>query len=199
MLQINQLPDNEIKLRRLEEVAAKVQAVPGSEARTLAESIETMRDLARSGMSESAQTPNAQNMDEGQQLKDIVERGRANLKAAQDAAEAARVANEKRREDAAKVNTQLHSMIGFYSKAQICADNNLVYNEAKVSALQQAIKKYIEINRISRDQTDQAWVEAQISLANPQIFDIDCDQLGWFILGTFGDHVFNLTIEKSPF
>ena len=96
-------------------------------------------------------------------------------------------------------NTQLHSMIGFYSKAQICADNNLVYNEAKVSALQQAIKKYIEINRISREQTDQAWVEAQISLANPQIFDIDCDQLGWFILGTFGDHVFDSTIEKSPF
>jgi chromosome segregation ATPase len=198
LLEIQKLPDDEKKLSRLEDAATKVSAIRGHEAAILAEAIETMRDTARSEMSEAAKAPNAV-IAEGEQLKATVEKERAKIRDAQDAAEVARRENEKMRENAAKVISQLHPMISVYSVAKVCADNSMIYDDAKVSVLKQQIRKYIEVNKISKEQTDQAWDGVQRYLATNEVRSSDCDQLGATIVSIFGAHIFDPTMEKSPF
>ena len=59
LMDAQKLPDNDEKLRLLDQLADSVKAVPGSDANTLAGMIDTIRATTRTTISESANTPNA--------------------------------------------------------------------------------------------------------------------------------------------
>jgi hypothetical protein len=199
LLEIRNLPDNEEKLHRLGELAKSVQAVPESEAATLAGVIETTRDATRVKINESANAPDAATLAETDKLKVATEDERAKQRASDDAASVARAEADKLKARAVEATQRVAIMVGLFSVAKVCAEDNLIYDDRKVDIIKSRILEFINANKIPKDQVDNIWRAVQGQLATTPIKDSDCAALGSDIVAVFGGNVFDGISEKSPF
>jgi hypothetical protein len=177
LVEIQTLPDDQEKVRRLGALATAIKAVPGSDADTLAAAVETMSDATRAKMSESA---NAQH-------------------AAEEAAAVAKAQRDKSKASADEAIQNLAVTISIFSIAKVCADNHIIYDNSKTDVLKERIIKYIESNNIPKEQVDRTWNVVQEQLAITPIRESDCVALGSNISAVFGANVFEGTVEKNPF
>lgn len=190
LLDIQKLPDDEEKLRRLGELDAKIRAVPGAAAQSLADALETIRDATRLNISQTTNAPDAAATADAERLKEITQQNQEKLRAAHDAAAA-----NAEREDL--IGKHLLSMIAIYAVAKRCADSNIVFSAADVDALKQRTTAYIDQNKLPKEQVDQMWTAGQaIAMA---MVEHDCLQLGGDINSVFGPGVLPDIRPKSPF
>ena len=199
LMDAQKLPDNDEKLRVLDELADSVKAVPGSDANALAGMIDTIRATTRTTIGESANTPNAATIAERDQLNALADKDRAQQQAAKDAADALKAQQDKLRADARQATENLGTMLAIFSVAEVCAQSNMIFDDKKIDALKSSIKQYIEKYQIDRGAIDQTWKAVQQGMATTPVRESDCAGLGGNISAVFGPNVFQGTIEKNPF
>jgi len=161
--------------------------------------IDTIRATTRTTISESANTPNAATIAERDQLNALADKDRAQQQAAKDAADALKAEQDKLRADARQATENLGTMLAIFSVAEVCAQNNIIFDDRKVEALKGSIKQYIDKYQIERGAIDQMWKAVQQGMATTPVRESDCAGLGGQISAVFGPNVFQGTIEKNPF
>jgi hypothetical protein len=199
LLEIEKLPDGEDKLRRLGEIMPKIKAIPGPKADELAGDVETIRDATRLKMNESANATGAGTAAEGDDLKAAVEEQRSKVRAAEEAAAARQSEREQAAADAKASEEQLLVLVSVYSVARVCAANNIIYDDAKIDILKRRITGFIQERGIQRSDVDRIWKAAQEGTSTATVRENDCTALGSYITRTFGQNVFDETLEKNPF
>jgi hypothetical protein len=199
LLEVQGLPDNEDKLHRLSGLTTNVRAVPEPDANTLAEAVEATRSATRTRMSEAANASDAATLADKERLEATIEEERARERVAQEVAAAAKAERDRLKAHAAEAVQNLGAMMAIYSVANVCAKNQLIYDDHKLDALKEYTRKYIQANGIPREQVDNAWTLVQQGFATTAVTKSDCTALGNNINAVFGSDVFNGVVEKNPF